>query len=531
MTLNLATEKDPEILRKAALLLERENERLVARIVDLTRRLQKLEGNEEAGQLSLEIAKLEQQLSKARQMLFAPSSEKRPTADSEPKAEGKKPHTGHGPRKQPALPVVPHVHDLDEADKTCTQCGGQLEPWEGQFEESEEVDVIERRFVIRKHKNKKYRCKCGACIETAPARRTLIPGGRYSMVFAIEVAVGKYLDHQPLERQVRTMGREGLVVDSQTLWDQINALARYLEDAWKRLREYVHSQGVLFIDETRWPLFRMGNDRKNQTWQVWTIAVPDAVYYEIQNSRGQEAAKTMLETYSGVAMCDGLEVYDCVRRKLPQIQLARCWAHVRREFTDIETFFPIEVKEILDLIGALYEVERQCPTGPPGDEERRRARDEKSRTIVDDIQKWAVRTVPKYFAESGIVKAIKYMAGIWSDLTRFLDDPRIPLDNNLAERVQRGLVVGRKNHYGSRSVRGTQVAALFYSLQESAKLAGIDPKKYLRVAAEAALRNEVIPLPHELRGIELSERYTDTSAADLCALAEVLAATSELATN
>jgi hypothetical protein len=98
VTLNLATEKDPEILRKAALLLERENERLVARIVELTRRLQKLEGKEEAGQLSLEIAKLEQQLSKARQMLFGASSEKRPTADSEQKkaAESRGQEAAHG---------------------------------------------------------------------------------------------------------------------------------------------------------------------------------------------------------------------------------------------------------------------------------------------------------------------------------------------------------------------------------------------------------------------------------------------------
>ena len=99
---------------------------------------------------------------------------------------------------------------------------------------------------------------------------------------------------------------------------------------------------------------------------------------------------------------------------------------------------------------------------------------------------------------SSLDKAIQYMAGLWSGLTRFLEDPRIPLDNNHTERAERGVVVGRKNHYGSRSKRGTEVAALFYSYVESAKLCGLDPKAYLRTAVMAALRGERIALPHEV---------------------------------
>jgi transposase len=92
------------------------------------------------------------------------------------------------------------------------------------------------------------------------------------------------------------------------------------------------------------------------------------------------------------------------------------------------------------------------------------------------------------------------MTGLWTGLTRFLDNPRIPLDNNAAERAERGPVIGRKNHYGSRSRRGTEVAAIFYSLVESAKLAGVEPKTYLHLAVIAALTGQPIPLPHEIRG-------------------------------
>ncbi|APR86261.1 Hypothetical protein A7982_11610 [Minicystis rosea] len=86
----------------------------------------------------------------------------------------------------------------------------------------------------------------------------------------------------------------------------------------------------------------------------------------------------------------------------------------------------------------------------------------------------------------------------WSLLCRFVDEPTLPLDNNPAESALRGPVIGRKNHYGSRSLRGRQVAALFYSLLESAKLMGVDPAEYLRRAVSAAFAGEEVPLPHEL---------------------------------
>ena len=182
---------------------------------------------------------------------------------------------------------------------------------------------------------------------------------------------------------------------------------------------------------------------------------------------------------------------------------------MRREYLAIEQFFPEQVEQILELIGELYAIEKLCPTGPPGDELRARLRNERSRAVVQRIQQWAldVRVLP----ESGLEKAIRYMAGVWSGLTVFLDDPRVPLDNNAAERAARGPVVGRKNHYGSKSRRGTEVAAILYSLLESAKLAGVEPKSYLTTATLAALEGKPIPLPHELA--ELGACETEPSAA------------------
>jgi len=181
--------------------------------------------------------------------------------------------------------------------------------------------------------------------------------------------------------------------------------------------------------------------------------------------------------------------------------LAHCWAHMRRKFFELRGSFPKPCAEILDLIRELYLIEKKCARGPAGDEGRRELRDRESREVIDTIEAWVYRTVPTCLPESGLHKAIGYMVHMWPGLVLFLDDPRIPLDNNGTERAARGPVVGRKNHYGSRSLRGTEIAATFYSLVESAKLNGLSPRFYLRVAARAGLRGEQVPLPHEVKAM------------------------------
>lgn len=492
----LDTEKDINLLRQAALLLESENKRLTAKVVELTKALLVAKG-EDKEQLQLRLIQLEQQLAVRNKKLFGESSEKRTDGQSNgAEDKEKKPQKGHGPTAQPNLLEVDVPHELDEADKVCPSCGGGLEEWAGQFEETEEVDVIERLFVLKKHKQKKYRCRCGACVETAPAPERLFPAARYSTDVAIEIVILKYVDHMPLERQARIFMREGLDVTSQTLWDYLERVARLLEPAYERLQAYILLEPVIGADETWWRV--MGKGKESKRWHAWAASTASAIYFLIEDSRSQEAAEALLPDYAGVVMCDGYAAYESLAATNARLVLAHCWAHVRRKFVDIETAFPEESKEIVDLIRELYAVEKECPTGPAGDEERRALRDKKSREIIQRIGAWVYATYPNLLPESGLAKAIRYMGGMWTGLVRFLEDPRIPLDNNSTERGMRGPVVGRKNHYGSRSLRGTQVAALFYSLLESAKLAGVEPKAYLRLALKAALAHEVIPLPHEV---------------------------------
>jgi transposase len=505
--LRLDTIRDPEMLRQVAVLLERENDTLHAKLQTLTAELARLRGDA-ARTAQHELDFLKELLAQRERALFDASSERRPRPEAGDRPTPPAPARGHGPHAQPNLPIIEVVHELAAADQTCPQCGGTLKEMPGQTEDAEEITVVERRFVLVRHRRKKYRCACNGCIDTAPgplrlASRPDVRGRRYSPTFAVEVAVNKYLDHLPLERQARVMSREGLTIESQTLWDQIEALATVLEPTYEALRRYVLTAPVIGADETWW---RLLGGPESKRWWAWSVTREDAVTYTILESRSQDAARQVLNGYHGIVMADGYGAYEALARASPGFTLAHCWAHVRRKFIEAEPHYPGPCAEVLALIGQLYAVERACPgTDVAASEElragalaiRATARRAQSVAIIEAIRVWAhqQRALP----ESSLGKAIAYMLGLWAGLTRFLDDARIGLDNNATERGLRGMVVGRKNHYGSRSKRGTEVAALFYSLIESAKLCGVEPKTYLLCVTRAALENPgTVTLPHAL---------------------------------
>lgn len=494
MAIDLEHEKDPAVLRQAVALLEAENRRLLARVMELTKALLAAQGKDRIA-LQVELEGLQAQLEKKNRMLFGPSSERREgEGGEEPKAKERAPKKGHGPREQPQLRVVEESHTIAATDRVCVLCNGSLEEMKDQAEETEEIDVIAREFVVRKHVRQKYRCRCGECIETAPMPRRLVPGGRYSLAFAISVAISKYADHLPLERQVRIMQREGLIVDSQTLYDQVEALARVLWSAYDRLGAELLEEPVLFADETPWPL--LGKDASSAKWHAWTLASPKGAYYEIHGTRGLDAGKSLLGGFKGIAVTDGYGVYDALEKRLEGLRIAQCWAHIRRKFVDCESAFPKETEQILGLIRELYAIEARVPDGPDSQVLRQQLRTTESRCVLARIQAWCLDVVCT--PGSGLAVAIAYMSKRWSRATLFLEHPDVPLDNNGAERAIRGVVLGRKNHYGSRSQRGTEVAAVFYSLIETAKLVGVDPAEYLRRAAEAALAGGDPIIPSDL---------------------------------
>jgi len=494
---------DVKTLQQVASHLEKATVRQSKQIARLRAEVARLKGQDADPQMELKL--LKEQLAAMQRMVFNESSERGHREAKSGDQESRAPHRGHGPKSQPNLPVEEVTHTLDEEDRTCSICGETLTEMGDQAEESEEITVVGVEYKILKHRRQKYRCRCNEQVMTAPGPAKLIPGGRYSVDFAVHVAEQKYLDHLPLERQVRAMGRAELEIDSQTLWDQISILARYLEPTYRMLCKMVLELGVVYADETFWRNHENSNSSK---WWTWCVVGEGIATYRILNSRSLKAAKKVLNGFEGIAMTDGYAAYQALQNSSRSLKLAHCWAHVRRKFLEAADFSPELSEHAVQLIGELFRIEQEAPRAGPDatDEERQQAlelrhrlRQEKSKPVIKELLEWAGKHDGAVLPRSKLGKAITYMLKLWKGLTLFLDDPRIPLDNNAAERALRGVVVGRKNHYGSKSKRGTEVAALFYTLFETAKLSGVDPRAYVTLAAKRAIADHgAVTLPSDL---------------------------------
>ncbi|MCB9758373.1 MAG: IS66 family transposase [Alphaproteobacteria bacterium] len=281
------------------------------------------------------------------------------------------------------------------------------------------------------------------------------------------------------------------------------------------LQKQILDQDVVFVDETSWRLMKKGGTRR---WWVWALTDGRRAFFQLAPTRGQAAARELLQDYDGVVMADRYVVYEALEKErsrnggqqtvlrldddtplllpTPDYDLAACWMHGRRGFVKAERHGEPDADTALDLIAELYAVEalaREQVADIVDPEQRQAAlldarrvlRGTRSRPVLQRLRAWldqvvAVPTLP-------LDKAVRWLDNGWTQLIRFLDDPRIPLDNGLAERVIRGVVLGRKTYAGSRSEKGAQVAALFYSIVESCRLEGVDPRAFMNEAARRAL--------------------------------------------
>jgi transposase len=201
-----------------------------------------------------------------------------------------------------------------------------------------------------------------------------------------------------------------------------------------------------------------------------------------------------LKDFTGTVIADGYRAYEAALAANPKMKLANCWSHARREVLPFES--DPRAARVLRVIQRMYRLEAVAKQRAMGTSELLRWRQRKTKPLLNALFKWLqTLAVPSTFDLS---KALRYILTRQRALTLFLEEPLLSPDNNATERVIRGVVVGRKNHYGSKSKRGTRVAALMYSLLDSAELVGLDPAVYLAKAIDAALKGEDIPLPHEL---------------------------------
>jgi len=383
---------------------------------------------------------------------------------------------------------------------------GGAEAWEEiprLTQDSYEITIFERIIKKVRHSQCKYRLKREfnttgkEVILTARGPAKLKSGCLYSIDFATSVAIDKYLYHMPLERQRRKLQSHGLDVNVKTLYGLCEAVADHCNAVIPMIKKEILADfTAAHMDETPWHI--MGSE---QTCYMWALSNRIGSFYQFEPTRSGKVAEEILEGHEGSVVTDGYSGYNRVKRN-EKIRVQQCWSHVRREFFDLHKNYPAEVSEVVKLIDALLKVEHEAKTFA----ELAELRKTKSKPQVEKIREWLIEQRPKHLPRSGLVKAIDYALGHWSELTLFLKDLSVPLTNNDAERALRHIVMGRKNFNGSKTINGADVAASIYTVIESAKKAGLEPCDYLRYLIDARWFKDDLKTPQQLASEKARKR-------------------------
>ena len=372
---------------------------------------------------------------------------------------------------------------VDVEDKACPCCGGALH----QIGEdvAERLDVVPTTFRVLVTRRPRYGCRsCESAVVQAPAPARIVEGGIPTEALIAQVLVAKYADHLPLYRQAQIYARQGIQLDRSTLADWVGRAAWYLRPMRDHILERLRRSERLFADETTAPVLDPGRGR-TKTGQLWAYARddrpwgggdPPMVAYVYAADRKAERAEAHLGDFAGILQVDGYGGYAALAKRRQQIQLAFCWAHVRRKFYELADTSPVAT-EVLRRIALLYAIEDEV-RGEPA-HQRRSVREERSRVIVDDLHQYLEARNRQVSAKARLGEAIRYPLTRWDGLSRFLDDGRIDLDNNTVERSIRPLALNRKNALFAGSDEGGDNWAVIATLIENCKLSGINPHAWL----------------------------------------------------
>jgi transposase len=404
------------------------------------------------------------------------------------------------PSRKPFPEHLPRERVIVPGPTACPCCGGTRLSKLGE-DVTETLEVIPRRWKVIQHVREKFSCRDCETIDQAPAPFHVVPRGWAGPGLLAMILFEKYGQHQPLNRQAERYAREGVPLRLSTLADQVGTCCSVLRPLHERLLAHVLAAERLHGDDTTVPVLAKG---KTITGRCWTYVrddrpfgghAPPAALFFYSRDRSGEHPRQHLAVWSGVLQADAYggygKLYEAERGPASIVE-ASCWAHARRKFfelADIEAaarrkaqrhtpqmISPMAL-EAVQRIDALFDIERSI-NGLPA-EQRLVIRRERSAPLVAALAAWMREERRKLSRHSDVASAIDYMLKRWASFIRFLDDGRICLTNNAAERALRGLALGRKAWLFAGSDRGGERAALLYSLIVTAKLNDIDPQAWL----------------------------------------------------
>jgi transposase len=465
---------------------KRMHELAVAREAQLKAELESLRG-----QLRLR----EQQLFGAKSEVGAAKSEASPSAKPTRPRGQQRGQPGPKRRDHSHLPATQEVADLPAGQRQCSGCGLPFVPFAGT--EDGEILEVEVKAYRRVYRRRRYTPACGCGrhpgIVTAAPPPKLIPKSILGVSIWVEVLLDKYLFYRPTYRLLADWKTHGLDLSLGTLTDGLQRLAPLFEPVYQALVEHNQKQVHWHADETRWLVFATVEGKVGHRWTLWVFHSEEAVVFVLDTGRAHDVPEDHLgPVEEGILSVDRYSAYKAMEQvKDGRILLAFCWAHVRRDFLGVARSWPKEEGWALgwiERIGLLYQ----------SNEARLETRHEpvafamKDGQLRTSVQEMA-RQVQTELADGSIhparQKVLWSLQEHWDGLTVFVDHPDVPMDNNTAERVQRGAVVLRKNSNGSGAVWAGELAAMLFSVLQTLCLWNINPRvwlnAYLQECAEA----------------------------------------------
>ncbi|MGZ9034694.1 MAG: IS66 family transposase [Rhodospirillales bacterium] len=392
--------------------------------------------------------------------------------------------TRRKPARAPLPAHLPRERVVIPAPSVCPCCQGKLVKLGEDVTET--LEVIPRQWKVIQTVREKFTCRSCEKIAQPPAPFHPIARGRAGAGLLAMVLHAKYGNHLPLNRQSEGFAREGIDLDVSTLADWVGACVAALSPLVELIRRHVLDAARIHGDDTTVPVLAKG---KTKTGRLWTyvrddrpFAGPDppaAVYFYSRNRDGEHPGRHLAD-YNGILQADAYagfnDLYD--PRRKPGITEAACWSHARRKFFVLADVAKAPLAlEAVRRIDAIFAVERAF--NGVAEDQRLALRKEHAAPLVAEFEAWMRAERARLSRHNDIAKAMDYMLKRWAAFIRFLDDGKICLSNNAAERALRGIAVGRRNWLFAGSDRGGDRAAAIYTLIETAKLSNVDPQAWL----------------------------------------------------
>jgi transposase len=403
-----------------------------------------------------------------------------------PKKRGAQPgHAGHGRRDYSHLPVTEEFVSLPEETLLCPICGKPA----AMMSDTEDSEVLE--IDVRAHRRRIRRRRYRATCDCDPAQRTLtappppklIPKGNYGVSIWALVLLDKYSSYRPTERLLGQLAQYDLDLPAGTINDGLQRIEPMLQPIYEAFCQRNRQGDFHQADETRWLVFVLLDGKKGYGWWLWVILSIDTVVYLLDSSRSHDVPQSHFGPQaSGVLEVDRYSGYKAMAQvKSGLLVLAFCWAHVRRDFVGVgkgwSELTPWAL-EWLRRIRHLYHVNRERLQYAP-DSAKFQEQDALLRRAVEAMRVQAVEELSNLKIRQPCRKVLESLQEHWSGLTRFVDDSRIPMDNNASERAGRGPAVARKNFYGSGSLWSGRLAATMFSVLATLAHWKINPRLWL----------------------------------------------------